>query len=191
MDLRVIPFTELELKKLYHILREAGYDPERLARVQPSQIVYAFEWDLKGDTPSDPAQKFHAMRVSNNDASIITNISASVTEPQFYVRNVDDELGDIGNTTWVRADDPRAFSNARNPLDYIDLQVSENASEQLSTGYVPLSHWVADLQGWMPSRMDFIPGGNYSSYELAFRTHKHVTFDKLQVSLTAIQLVGL
>lgn len=191
----ILPFTELELRKYYHILTKAGYDPERLARVKPSQIVYSHSWVPPTRAAANSATDIaKSIAINNNDASIITAVHFSVVEPEFAVEIVDEDTGTTQNAqrVWKRADDAKIFSTARNPLDYISMQVSSSASEQLSTGHVPLSHWTRRQEGgWMPSPVDFIPGGNYSSYELALRCDRHLYFKRLDISLTAIQLIGL
>lgn len=208
-NIRVIPFDDLEVRKYYHILKKAGYDPERLARTRPAQIIYSFGWQLPQlnnpapPTPSvpNPASNedlFHSIRISNNDASMVTGMCFSVVEPAFAVNRNDDPNNAVdydpstpASRRWARADDPAYFSHPRNPLDYISMHVQQNANEQLSTDYVPLSHWMQNRSGWMPSQLDFLPGGNYSAYEMLFRADRHLYFKRLDISITAIQLIGL
>lgn len=194
-NLVVLPWSAEELKKLYHVLRNAGHDPERLDRVRPAQIVYSQSWEWNhgksaGSSAinSVPAEK--TLTITNSDASLVTGIRFSVQNP-IYGADVKDSGGTYARE-WHRADDPAVFAAPRNPLDYISMQVRQTASEQLSTDYVPLSHWEErNRDGWLPSRLDFIPGGNYSSYQLLLRSSKLIAFDRLDVSITAIKLAGL
>lgn len=191
---QTVPFDDLTLAKLYHVLRNNGYDPERLSRVRPAQIVYALRWDVdaENDYQTHKTELRKSMTITNNDASLISNIQFSIQDARYATDNTA-QGGEWPG--WTVVEDVSVFCAPKNALDYIRMQVRQNSNEQLSTDYVPLSHWqnlASDTRpGWMPSQLDFIPGGNYSSYELRFEIPETIRVAKLDISLTAIQLIGL
>lgn len=199
-ETQINPWSETELPRIVHAVRNAGYDPQRLARVRPAQIVYSHSWIMgKGSlsanlaAASSAADDATTITLTNTDSSIVTGVRFSVVDPVFAVAPPGPlATSSAATAEWRRGDDPTAFCTARNPLDYISMHVVQTASEQLSTSYVPLSHWEErNRDGYLPSRLDFVPGGNYSSYQLLLRSSKLIQFERLDISITAIKLMGL
>lgn len=178
----IVPWDDLELAKIYQLLVAQGIDPERIQQVRPRQIVYSYSWTRSPKPSSGGGEDtVYAFRVSHSDPSIVTGLNASVIGGEVDIEGA-----------WTRADDATVFSVPRNLLDYIRAQIAPNATTKLATKELPLSHLVnPPARGWMPALLDFVPGANFSAYEIVLNAPKNVWFDRLDISLTAVQLIGL
>lgn len=188
----LIPFDDLELSRILQLLERAGVENalERLPRVRWKQIVYSFSWTRNArPTVANATEERFSHILAHASASIITGIQASAVGAELVV----EDTSVVPSTKdWARYDDPLKFAAARNPLDYIRAQVKPSSTEQVATREIPLSHLVnAPERGFMPSLLDYVPGGNFSSYEVLLTQPADIYVPRVDISLTAILMEGL